>query len=193
MDIWDADFIVSGEYVPTAKLAGEQLAVGIEQQKQQMQEQQEMVDEDVEYEEEGEEEPLEKSIPRHKRKFKGRTGGITPNWHDKAPNEERDIDEYAEARAKKNELTLSKSWIESLSYQGFTSPVIKEITSDMSKMWFSQNDIDYVANLSPTGVTHIEKAVFTDPKKFSRKNNKQEKNITKKLADVDTGINILKD
>ena len=187
MNIWDADFIVSGEYVPTAKLAGEQLAMGIEQQRQLLEESEELVEEEEDIQ------LMEKAIPRHKRKFKGRTGGITPNWHDKAPNEERDIDEYAEARAKKNELTLSKSWIESLSYQGFTSPVIKEITSDMSKMWFSQNDIEYVADLSPTGVTHIEKAVFTDPKKFSRKNNKEEKNITKKLADVDTGINILKD
>jgi len=182
VDIWEADFVVSGEYVPTAKLAGEQLAMGIEQQRQLLEEPEEIVEEEEDIQ------LMSKAIPKHKRKFKGRTGGVTPNWADKAPNEERDIDEYAEARAKKNELTLSKSWIESLSYQGFTSPVIKEITSDMSKMWFSQNDIEYVANLSPTGVTHIEKAVFTDPKKFKRKSNKQEKNITKQLAEVDAGI-----
>jgi len=217
--IWEADFIVSGEYVPTAKLSAEQLAIGIEQQKQQMemeqqmQEQQAMVDEDIEYEEEGEEEPLEKSIPRSQRKFKGRTGGVTPNWADKAPDEERDIDEYAEARAenvdkswytnprgdknpkeyrdirKKDDITLSKSWVESLNEKGFMSPVIREVTSDLSKMWFSQNNMEYVANLSPTGVTHVEKATFTDPRKFSRENNKQKENnsaSTKIDANIDS-------
>ena len=165
VDLYEAEFIVSGEAVPTAQMAGEQLAIGIEQQRQLLGE----VDE--EFVEEGEE--LEKSIPKHKRKFKGRTGGVTPNWADKAPSEERDIDEYAEARSKNNELTLSKSWVESLKEKGFTSPVIRELTPDLSKMWFAQNDIEYVANLSPTGITHIEKAVFTDPKKFKRRKIKQ--------------------
>ena len=57
--------------------------------------------------------------------------------------------------------------------KGFTSPVIRELTPDLSKMWFSQNDVEYVANLSPTGITHIEKAIFTDPKKFKRRKIKQ--------------------
>ena len=121
----------------------------------------------------------ESRLSAYKRKYKGRTGGVTPNWADKAPSEERDIDKYAEARSKNNELTLSKSWVESLKEKGFTSPVIRELTPDLSKMWFSQNDIEYVANLSPTGITHIEKAVFTDPKKFNRRkmqvNNKDSK------------------
>ena len=165
VDLYDAEFIVSGEAVPTAQMAGEQLAIGIEQQRQLLDEvEEEFVDEDEE---------LQKAIPRHKRKFKGRTGGVTPNWADKAPSEERDIDEYAEARANKNELTLSKSWVESLKEKGFTSPVIRELTPDLSKMWFSQNDVEYVANLSPTGITHIEKAIFTDPKKFKRRKIKQ--------------------
>ena len=64
-------------------------------------------------------------------------GGVTPDWSDKSPDEERDIDEYAEARAKKNELTLSKSWVESLADKGFGSPVIKELNADITKMWFS--------------------------------------------------------
>ena len=165
VDLYEAEFIVSGEAVPTAQMAGEQLAIGIEQQRQLLGE----VDE--EFVEEDEE--LQKAIPKHKRKFKGRTGGVTPNWADKAPSEERDIDEYAEARANKNELTLSKSWVESLKEKGFTSPVIRELTPDLSKMWFSQNDVEYVANLSPTGITHIEKAIFTDPKKFKRRKIKQ--------------------
>ena len=50
-------------------------------------------------------------------------------------------------------------------------------------MWFSQNDIEYVANLSPTGITHIEKAVFTDPKKFKRR--KLKSNVTELNEDYD--------
>jgi hypothetical protein len=182
--LWEADFVVSGDAVPTAKMAAEQQALGLIQQKQQQEQaeqQQAMMEEQQEVpQEEGmpldEAEPIqamEKSIPREKRKFKGRTGGITPDWRDKAPGEERDIDEYAEARAKKNELTLSKTWMESLSEKGFYSPLIKEVTSDMKQMWFSENNVDYVAELSSGGVTNIQKAIFGDPTRFSR--NKQEK------------------
>ena len=184
--IWDADFIISGEPMPTAKMAAEQQAMGIEQQKQQMeqaQQQQEMQQQQAEMQQQmgggegmaggeeggGEEMQLmEKSIPRSQRKFKGRTGGVTPDWHDKAPNEERDIDEYAEARNKKNELTLSTTWVESLYSKGFTSPLIKELSPDLTKMWFIQDNVDYVAQLSPTGVTHVEKAMFGTADRFSR-------------------------
>ena len=159
--IWDADFIVSGEPVEKAKMDAEQQALGLEQTKQQMQMEEEQQQEQ-DFEEMLDDEELQLSIPKHKRKFKGRTGGVTPNWADKHPDEERDIDEYAEARANKNELTLSKSWIESLNEKGFSSPVIKEVSEDLSKMWFVQNNTDYVAELSPSGVTHIEKAKFTN-------------------------------
>ena len=182
--LWEADFVVSGEPVPTAKMQAEQTALGLVQQKQQQEQaeqQQAMMEQQQEApQEEGmpldEAEPIqamEKAIPREKRKFKGRTGGITPDWRDKAPNEERDVDEWAQARANKNELTLSKSWLESLSEKGFHSPLIKEVTPDMKHMWFSENNVDYVAELSSSGVTNIEKAIFGDATRFSR--NKQEK------------------
>ena len=165
--LFDADFIVSGQYVPTTQMQGEQMAMGLEQQKQQMDqmEQQQMMS-GMEDEGMDEMQLMEKSIPRHKRKFKGRTGWVTPDWSDKhsGTDEERDIDEYAEARANKNELTLSKTWISSLNERGFTSPMIKEVSSDLSKMWFIQNNTDYVAHLSSTGVTHVEKAEFNTTK-----------------------------
>ena len=182
--LWEADFVVSGEPVPTAKMQAEQTALGLVQQKQQQEQaeqQQAMMEQQQEApQEEGmpldEAEPIqamEKAIPRDKRNFKGITGGITPDWRDKAPNEERDVDEWAQARANKNELTLSKSWLESLSEKGFHSPLIKEVTPDMKQMWFSENNVDYVAELSSSGVTNIEKAIFGDATRFSR--NKQEK------------------
>ncbi len=199
--VWDADFIVSGEPVPTAQMGAEQQAMGIAQQREQMeqaQQQQEMQQqmggigmpqegggeggEEMPPEEGGEEMQLmEKSIPRSQRKFKGRTGGVTPDWHDKHPDEERDIDEYANARATKNEITLSKTWVESLMEKGFTSPLIKEVSPDLSKMWFVQNNVDYVAQLTSTGITHVEKAMFGDATRFSRvqqKNPRRNKNTS---------------
>ena len=59
--------------------------------------------------------------------------------------------------------------------KGFSSPLIKEVTPDMSQMWFEQSGVDYVANLSPTGVTHVEKATFGDPTRFSRVQQKNPK------------------
>ena len=195
--IWQADFIISGEAVPTAQMQAEQMAMGVEAQKQQMEmeqqqmeEQQSMMQEQPEGEEAEGEAPAEgediqamsKSIPRSQRKFKGRTGGVTPDWRDKSPDEERDIDEYAEARSK-NSLTLSKTWVESLSDKGYSSPIIKEVTPDMTQMWFSQGGIDYVAQLTPTGITTIEKAMFADPTRFSR--TQQEKPRATKPTEVD--------
>ena len=107
-------------------------------------------------------------------KFNGRTGGRTPDWQDKAPNEERDIDEYADARAHKAENRnwgikdiggghpINKTWMGDLMQKGFTSPVIKEMSSDGSKLWFLQNGIDFVADLGPAGVLSIEKATFSN-------------------------------
>jgi len=182
-----AEFIISGEPVAgvTAQMSAEQMAMGLEQQKQQMaqQEQQQEMMEDQQammgaegaademvpegaVEEEGE--PIQamlKSTPPSQRKFKGRTGGRTPDWHDKGPNEERDIDEYAEARSKKNELTLSSDFMTSLYNQGYTAPEIKEVSPDFSKMWFAQNGTDYVADLGPMGVTSVAKATFATPPK----------------------------
>ena len=102
-------------------------------------------------------------------KYKGRTGGITPDASMKLPGEERDIDEYAEARKKKGEdkqwgikeiggSPVTKTWIESLLEKGFGSPVIKEVKNN--QMWFLQDGIDYVATLGSGGVTNVEKASF---------------------------------
>ena len=191
VDVFEADFIISGDPVPTAKMQAEQAAMQLEQQQQQMQlqeeqmrQQQEMEAQQQEMVAEGEEgEPIQAMLKAYKppsqRKFKGRTGGVTPDWSDKTPDEERDIDEYAEARAKKNELTLSKSWVESLAEKGFTSPVIKELNPDLTKMWFSQNNVDYVADLSTDGITTIEKAIFPDPTKIPPRGTKgKTKNAT---------------
>ena len=170
----EAEFNISGEMVQTAKLNEEQQALQLQQQEQSMEQQEEQGQEEPrsveiggEPPEEGEEAMpiqnmmLEKTIPAHKRKFGGRTGGRTPDWRDKSPLEERDIDDYAEARSKKNILTLMdepQTWVNSLIAKGFDMPFIKQVSPDGKQMWFVQDSVDYVAHLNGSGVVHIEKA-----------------------------------
>ena len=111
---------------------------------------------------------MQKAIPASERKFKGRTGGRTPDHNDKTPLEERDIDEWADKRKEKAEdrswgLEITKTWIQSLNEQGFTAPTIKEVAPDGSKMWFIEKGIDYVADLSTDGLGEIKKATFIVP------------------------------
>ena len=108
-----------------------------------------------------------------KGKYKGRTGGITPDWTMKLPGEERDIDEWTEARRKKAEerqwgikpvggQPMAKTWIGSLADKGFIYPLIKQVLG--SQMWFAQDGIDYIANLGTNEdelVTSVDKAIFT--------------------------------
>ena len=111
---------------------------------------------------------MQKAIPASERKFKGRTGGRTPDYNDKTPLEERDIDEWADKRKEKAEdrswgLEINKTWIQSLNEQGFVSPIIKEVAPDGSKMWFIEKGVDYVADLSTDGLGDIKKATFLVP------------------------------
>ena len=188
VDMLEAEFMVGGEAVPQAQMAGEQQAIGLQQaemglqqalQQQEMQEQQQAMmaegGEEVPLEEGGEEEgtidELAKSIPSSQRKFKGRMGGITPDHTDKAggTDEERDMEEYAEARTKAAEqrdmgIKKDNTWIGDLVSRGYASPLIKEVTPDGTQMWFSQDGVDYVAKLGALGITEINKATFTTPK-----------------------------
>ena len=111
-----------------------------------------------------------------------------PDWHGKGPNEERDIDEWAEDRDRKAEkrqwgikglpgrppknvdkrvlkyvddpliAAHPKTWIEQIMEQGFMTPTIKQVTPDGKQMWFIENGIDYVADLGPR--VHVQKAAF---------------------------------
>ena len=42
--------------------------------------------------------------------------------------------------------------------QGFTTPVIKQVTPDGKQMWFIDDGIDYVADLGTH--VHVQKATF---------------------------------
>jgi len=110
-------------------------------------------------------------------KFKGRTGGRTPDFNDKImPDELRDIDTYFDNRAESEQnkqfglknfgspKNIAKAWVPSLMERGFTSPLIKDITSDARQMWFTQDGIDYTATLtSGGGIGDISKAKMQQP------------------------------
>ena len=93
-------------------------------------------------------------LEKDAKKFGGRFAGVTPDWHDKSPLEEDNVDDIADARAE------GKSWMSDLFDKGYTSPLIKEVNTLGTKMWFAQDGVDFVADLNAMGVTHIEKASF---------------------------------
>jgi len=196
VDLMEVDFVISGEPVPSTQMQGEMTAIQLDQQQQQAAEQEAQRASQIEGEspeggeEEGGEEieqslekdlvtsdqrgqPLQQplanlntAIPKGKGKFQGRTAGRTPDHNDKTPLEERDIEEYAEARAQKAEdrmygLTKTSTWTDSLSNQGFSYPIIKQVSSDGSKLWFIENGVDYVGTLTSEGVSNISKAAFS--------------------------------
>ena len=102
-------------------------------------------------------------LAKDAKKVGGRFAGQTPDWHDKSPLEEDDVDENADARAE------GKSWMQDLFDKGYTSPLIKQVNETGTKMWFAQDGVDFVADLNPLGVTHIEKATFGQGPIFQNK------------------------
>jgi len=200
----EAEFIIAGDPVPTARMQGEQTAMALEQQKEQAEQmklqQEQMAEGGEEGVEEGVEEggeEMEKSLNIDEEAIKTAVEkAFTPDFHAKGPDKERDIDKWAKKREEKaenraygfkdlggNPKNYQKSWVEDLSEQGFSSPIIKSVTDDGSQMWFSQNNVDYVASLSPSGIVNVEKASFTpsipsvsyNPTGSNTRNNKDRK------------------
>jgi hypothetical protein len=193
VDITEAEFVVGGDMAQMVQMQAQGQALQLQQQIQQQQQAEQQAEAGGAPEGGGEEggapegggeegggegggegealpdiQAMEKSIPASERKFKGRTGGRTPDWHDKAPNEERDVDEWADARKEKAEnrawgLEITKTWIQNLNEQGFHAPTIREVSPDGSQMWFIEKGVDYVADLSSNGLGEIKKATFMVP------------------------------
>ena len=182
-----AEFIIGGQAVPMAEMQGEQMALGV----QQMRMQEEAMEAQLAQQqanvpgmtgvnpapgntgaapgggegpgsEPAPQIPLQNmSLGKDAKKFGGRFAGRTPDWHDKSPFEERDIDEFAEGRNKNNELTLmNKSWIEDLTGRGYVAPILKDMTSDGKQLWFVNEGVDYTATLGSAGILGVEKATF---------------------------------
>ena len=193
VSLGDMEFLISGDQVPTAQMQAQQTAMQIAEQEQEYKMKQVQWDQQNAQIQQAQEQAAETGEPveldlgaaggdagdggaalqammqKAVGKYKGRTGGITPDASMKFPGEERDVDEWAEARRKKGEdrewgikdfggSPVTKSWMDSLSEKGFGSPVIKEVKGN--QMWFLQDGVDYVAMLGSSGVTNVEKAAF---------------------------------
>ena len=76
------------------------------------------------------------------------------------------IDTYGAARksdddpTKMVDLDKPQHWVQGIMEKGFPTPIIKQVSNDGKKMWFSQDGTDYIADLTPLGVNFIEKATF---------------------------------
>ena len=83
--------------------------------------------------------------------------------HPDKDRDEDDLNAYADARGDGEGtpfINKSTNWVQGIMEKGFLTPIIKEVSNDGKKMWFSQDGTDYIANLTPFGVNLIEKATF---------------------------------
>ena len=182
----DAEFMIFGKAVPMAEMQGEQLAMGLEQheqQMQQMQQQQEAAQQQQQQQQapagppginqapgrtaaapgggEGEGAAPIPPMPMQQMDIEKAKNYLWNAMGSPHPEIERDVDEMGEQRKSADDPTnLSKNWVQGIMEQGFLTPVIKQVSNDGKKMWFSQSGIDYIANLTPLGVNFIEKATF---------------------------------
>lgn len=178
VDVEEARFVISGK-PKMIDAQVKQLELGVEQQEQQMEQQEQqqaMMEQEQQGEEGGEEggeeemapelssllqQQLKLSIPRHKRKHKGIFGGITPDNSMVAVQNE--TDKGSEKRKDFYEMFATKSWMQDLMEKGYPSPLVKELSDDGTKLWFSQNDGNYVAFLDKGRLARVEKATFARP------------------------------
>ena len=187
----NAEFLIYGKPVPMAEMQGQQMAMGLEQMQQQMEmmEQQQQMAEMPQMAPQEQPPGLNQAPGRVGPAPGGGEGpGAAPippiplqqmdvskdaaKPHDYIWNSrgnrpdgfETDIDEYGEARKSNDDPTknVGKTWVQGIMEKGYTTPLIKQVTDDGSQMWFQQDGVDYIAKLSPYGVTHIEKATFGD-------------------------------
>jgi predicted ATP-grasp superfamily ATP-dependent carboligase len=177
VDVEEARFVISGK-PKMIEAQTEQMELGVEQAKQQMEQmeqQAEMAQQQQEGaggEEAGEEQmapelaqllqqQIAKTIPRHKRKHKGIFGGITPDNSMVAVQNE--TDKTSEKRKEFYDMFATKSWMQDLMEKGYPSPLVKELSEDGSKLWFSQDNNNFVAFLHSGRLARVEKATFAKP------------------------------
>ena len=188
VDVEEARFVVSGE-PKIMEAQTKQMELGVEMQEQQMEQmeqQAEMAQQQAEQEAQGggAEEQLSPELsqllqqqssnqillkrkpPPHKRKHGGRWQGITPSNRDVAVQDE--TDKLSERTQKFFDTFATKSWMQDLADQGYPSPLIKELSTDGTKLWFSQNNDQFVAFLHEGRLARVEKATFAKPPESTR-------------------------
>ena len=183
VDVEEARFVISGK-PKMIEAQTKQMELGVEQQEQAMEqaeEQAEMAKQQAEQEQEagGEEEEqlspelagllqqqLEKAIPRHKRKHKGIFGGITPDNSMVAVQNE--TNKLEDKKKDFYDLFATKSWMQDLIEKGYPAPLVKQLSDDGTKLWFSQNEDNFVAHLHNGRLARVEKATFAKPPEVAK-------------------------
>ena len=183
VDVEEARFVVSGEpkIVEAQAKQMEQMVEMQDQQMEQMEQQAEMAQQQQQaaagggmeqqqmspdlaqlLQQQSEDQPLfKRKPPPWKRKHGGRWQGITPSNFDVPVQEE--TDKLGERTKKFFDTFATKSWIQDLVDQGYPAPLIKEMSDDGTKLWFSQNESQYVAFLDDGRLSRVEKATFARP------------------------------
>ena len=76
---------------------------------------------------------------------------------------QNETDKTADKRKYFYDMFATKSWMQDLMQKGYPSPLVKELSEDGSKLWFSQNGDNFVAYLHNGRLARVEKATFARP------------------------------
>ena len=165
LKIDELDFLVSGGAVPSAQIQGEQQALALEQQEQQMAQQQAMMEQMEQQQAMAAENPEVAEAPAEgdQRPRVDEVGTPIENAVTDIPERIANIESKNIKNPDLRKGVSTSTWIDSLSDQGYSFPIIKQISPDGQHIWFSNNGQDYTGNLSGTGVDKIEKAYFGNP------------------------------
>ena len=182
----DAEFMIYGKPVNMMELQGEQMEMSLKQMKDQIDQQEQMGQQMMQQQQGapagvnqapgrtgaapgGGEAPGAAPIPpmpMQNMAYASQNKDFT--WNARGQGTPHDIDKLGEVRKDDMDPTKEahdaqqrpKTWVEGIMEKGYTTPIIKQVADDGSKMWFQQDGVDYVANLNAFGVSHIEKATF---------------------------------
>jgi hypothetical protein len=189
VDVEEARFVVSGK-PKMIEAQTKQMELGVEMQEQQMEQmeqQAEMAQQQAAQGAEGEEgggeegqqmapdlaqllqqqsddQTLLKSsskTPLRNRKLKGRYPFGNPSNSLRPVQDE--TDKLSERTQQFFDTFATKSWMQDLADQGYPAPLVKQLSDDGSKLWFSQNNDNFVAFLHNGRLARVEKATFAKP------------------------------
>ena len=167
LKIDELDFVVTGDPVPTAKLQGEQQALALEQAEQQAAQQQAMMDMQTQQMGQPEGEPVEEGTEdMPKDETPEDEGSQEVPVENAVVDTPRGFENLETSKFKNPDLSkgvTTSTWIDSLAEQGYMFPIIKQVSPDGSKIWFSNAGEEYTGHLGGSGMNSIEKAYFGNP------------------------------
>ena len=76
---------------------------------------------------------------------------------------QNETDKTSEKTKEFYDMFATKSWMQDLMEKGYPSPLVKELSEDGSKLWFSQDNNNFVAFLHSGRLARVEKATFAKP------------------------------